>query len=222
MKFINTLNDFVTLFIIAVIIFCLAIFIQNTGSNLTYVTSDIDGRRYLVRNTNTKKEAANMLAVINQKLEILKEHLLQKYPNDERITRLNANYVPENICESAEDDKNTSYSINKGEKVVFCIRSKKDNSIEELNTLMFVAIHEMGHLASGTVGHNEEFWGNFKFLLNEAVEIGLYNVVEYEKTPMDYCGIQITDTPLSRDVENKISMEENTIESFINQFTKHN
>jgi hypothetical protein len=208
MKFISSVNDFISLFIIAVVIFCLAIFIQNSYSNLTHVTSKIDGRRYLVRNESNKQEAADMLATINERLRKLKDHLMEKYPTDERVMRMNSNYLPENVCESAEDDKNTSYSVNKGEKVVFCIRSKKDNSIEGLNTLMFVSIHEMGHLASATIGHNQEFWDNFKFLLEEAVSIGLYEKVEYSKTPMDYCGIQITDSPI-----------ENTIESFANEFT---
>ena len=120
----------------------------------------------------------------------------KKLPNDPRIKRLNSNYVPDNICESIEHDKNTSYSVNKGEKVVFCIRSKEDNKLEDLNTLMFVAIHEMGHLASGSIGHNDEFWANFKFLLEEAINIGLYQKVEYSKQPKDYCGIQITDSPV--------------------------
>ena len=54
----------------------------------------------------------------------------------------------------------------------------------------------MGHLASGTVGHNQEFWDNFEFLLKEATSIGLYEKVEYSKHPKSYCGIQITDSPI--------------------------
>ena len=70
------------------------------------------------------------------------------------------------------------------------------NKLEDINTLTFVAIHEMGHLASGTVGHNQEFWDNFEFLLREATSIGLYKKVEYSKNPKSYCGIQITDSPI--------------------------
>ena len=39
---------------------------------------------------------------------------------------------------------------------------------------MFVAIHELAHIASETIGHNDEFWNNFKFLLDNAVEIKIY------------------------------------------------
>ena len=119
-----------------------------------------------------------------------------KYPDDPRTIRLTKNYKPENVSEAVRNTKNTSYSVNKGEKVVLCIRSKKDHRIEELNTLMFVTIHEMGHLASKTVGHNDEFWTNFKFLLEESIKIGIYKKVNYSEKPKDYCGIKITDSPV--------------------------
>lgn len=196
MNLIESKNDFVGIFIIGVIVVCIALFIQNRYNNLTYVRSNVDNRRYLVRNIKDKQEAADMLATINQKLETLKVHLEKKYPDDARIKRLQTNYVPENICESVAHDQNTSYSVNKGEKVVFCIRSKETNKLEDINTLTFVAIHEMGHLASGTIGHNQEFWTNFEFLLREAVEIGVYQKIEYSKDPQPYCGIHITDSPI--------------------------
>ena len=40
----------------------------------------------------------------------------------------------------------------------------------ELNTLVFVGIHELSHIASVTKGHGDEFWDNFKFLLENAVK----------------------------------------------------
>ena len=196
MKLIENVNDFVGLFIIGVIVLCIALFIQNSYNNLTYVKSEVDNRKYLVRNIEDKQHAADMLAAINQKLETLKVHLEKKYPDDQRVSRLQNNYVPENICESVANDQNTSYSVNKGEKVVFCIRSKETDKLEDLNTITFVAIHELGHLASATVGHNDEFWSNFKFLLQEAISIGLYEKVEYSKNPQPYCGIHITDSPV--------------------------
>ena len=35
---------------------------------------------------------------------------------------------------------------------------------------MFVIIHELSHIMSKSIGHNSEFYDNFKFLLKEAVE----------------------------------------------------
>ena len=53
----------------------------------------------------------------------------------------------------------------------------------------------MGHVCSKTIGHNDEFWTNFKFLLDIAVENGLYHPVDYKKNPQEYCGMDITDNP---------------------------
>ena len=38
---------------------------------------------------------------------------------------------------------NICYSINKGKKILYCIRSKTvENKLVDINTMMFVAIHE--------------------------------------------------------------------------------
>ena len=34
----------------------------------------------------------------------------------------------------------------------------------------FVALHELSHVMTVSVGHTQEFWENFKFLLKEAVD----------------------------------------------------
>ena len=72
------------------------------------------------------------------------------------------------VSESSPGNAYTSYSINKGEKIVFCLRQKSGPNKDELvdlNTMMFVAIHEMGHLMSESVGHTQEFWKNMKYLI---------------------------------------------------------
>ena len=60
---------------------------------------------------------------------------------------------------------------------------------------MYVAIHEIAHIATKSVGHTDEFWKNFKFLLQEAKEIGIYEPEDYKKNPKNYCGMKITDNP---------------------------
>ena len=60
---------------------------------------------------------------------------------------------------------------------------------------MFVGIHEISHVATKSVGHTDEFWKNFKFLLEQAVEIKIYTPVDYKKNPKRYCGMEITDNP---------------------------
>jgi len=189
--------DFTALFIVVIVIFFIYFNFKNSFLNLTYVKSTVDGRRYLVRNVKDKQKAANTLAKINQNLIQLIEHLHKNNPDNIDIKRLKNNFDPDNISESTQYSKHTSYSVNKGEKIVFCIRSKKTNELENYNILMFVALHELGHLMSKSIGHTEEFWRNFKFLLKEAVKIGIYIKDDFDKNPVEYCGTNITDTPLN-------------------------
>jgi len=63
------------------------------------------------------------------------------------------------------------------------------------NTLTFVAIHELAHVMTESVGHKTEFWQNFKFLLKNAVNIKLYTPIDYKKKNQKYCGMTITDNP---------------------------
>jgi predicted metal-dependent hydrolase len=60
---------------------------------------------------------------------------------------------------------------------------------------MFVAIHELSHVMTKSIGHKSEFWENFKFLLENAKEAGLHQPVDYKKGPKEYCGMTISDSP---------------------------
>jgi predicted metal-dependent hydrolase len=121
-----------------------------------------------------------------------------KYPKRKEVIRLIENFKPNNISESSKNSKYTSYSLNKGEKIVFCLRSKdKQQKLVEENVMMFVALHELGHVMSKSIGHTEEFWTNFKFLLKEAIKAKVYTKQDFRKKPVKYCGTNITDTPLN-------------------------
>ena len=90
----------------------------------------------------------------------------------------------------------TAYSENKGEKLAFCVTTtKKGNKLIDENTLTFVAIHEVAHTMTKSIGHKEEFWRNFKFLLTNAVEMGIYTPIDYKEKPAKYCGMTINDNP---------------------------
>ena len=117
------------------------------------------------------------------------------------LTRLQQRFNPDNLSESTPDKKYTSYSVNKGEKIVFCLRSKDEReTLVRENIMMFVALHELSHVMTKSVGHTEEFWNNFRFLLKVAINQGLYQNINYNDTPKDYCGTTITDTPLKEGV----------------------
>lgn len=167
-------------------------------NEVEYVRSKVDGEEYLVRSLPDKQEAADLLANIRKKLEKMVVHLTTNFADDERVKRVLKNFRSNKISEGSENAKYTSYSINKGEKIVFCIRSRDEKKeLVDLNTMVFVALHELSHILTESVGHTKEFWDNFKWILKEAVKIKVYEFQDFNKKPMGYCGIQITDNPLN-------------------------
>jgi hypothetical protein len=167
-------------------------------NNLTYVKSERDGKKYKVRNIKTKVEAADLLAELRERLEKLSNNLKNKYgKKNQCINLIQKRFRPRNISEVPEHSKNTSYSVNKGEKLVFCIRPKDEReAFHEINLLMFVAIHELAHVGSISIGHNDEFYDNFVFLLKEAIEIGVYQKIDFDRDNREYCGMTITSSPI--------------------------
>jgi predicted metal-dependent hydrolase len=171
--------------------------VQQLNNELTYHVSTIDNKKYLVRNDDRKMESANYMAKIHKKIYILIEHVKTNFPNDERIHILTKKYNPDNISESMKSSIYTSYSVNKGEKIVICIKEKDANeTLIDMNTIMFVVIHEVAHIITKSVGHTKEFWDNMKFLLQHAIKLGIYSKEEYKSNPKKYCGIMITDSPI--------------------------
>ena len=182
--------------IIIVTILLLAYFVYITyyNSKLKNVVSKFDNREYIVQDKEDANGAADLIAHIRKRLILLVNHLLKAYPNDDRVERVADNFDPDKMKEGIDDPNYTSYSINKGEQVVLCLRSK--NKLMDINTMMFVVLHEMTHIATVSIGHTTEFWDNFRWLLEESINIGIYIKQEFDKKPIEYCGMSITDSPL--------------------------
>ena len=188
------------LFILFVVVMSLNLFHYPEGFLLTCVISDVDGNKYCVRDDKKVKESADLLARATNNCKKLVAHLKEKYKTgDDRVNRLVKNFKAEKVYEILPTSKFTAYSENKGEKLAFCLNTtKKGHEAIDINTLTFVALHELAHVATVEVGHTENFWRNFKFLIHEAEEIGIYKVVDYSKKPKQYCGMEITSNPYFR------------------------
>jgi predicted metal-dependent hydrolase len=74
-------------------------------------------------------------------------------------------------------------------------KTKEGDRLIDINTLTFVALHELSHIMTSSVGHKQEFWQNFKFLLENAKAANIYQPEDYKKKPQEYCGMKITDNP---------------------------
>lgn len=177
------------------LVFLLMVSSYFFSTGVVYVTSNIDGRKYLVQDRPDKQEAANMLARIVNKLEKCVSYLnnnISKYPHKkDAIKRLNK-FNPNVISEKTSTSLYTSYTVNKGESMIFCLRTRDNQEkLHDENLLTFVAIHELSHIATKGTGHINEFDDNFKFILKVATDIGLYQYENYNVNPKMYCGILV-------------------------------
>lgn len=184
--------------LIIAIVFCLYIYFKDNNFDLKCIVSTVDGNKYCVREREKIQAASDLLATVTEKCKKLVEYVYEKYPHKENVKRLHSGFNPKSVMEILPTSAYTAYSENKGEKLAFCL-SKKDkqdstNIIDE-HTLTFVAIHELSHIATKSVGHKSEFWENFKFLLEEAKEAGLHDPADYKSKPKGYCGMTIKDNP---------------------------
>lgn len=157
------------------------------------------GGKYWVQDLPDATAAANELA----RLELIADKLcayIDAHPElDDGFKRLRSRWARGRLEESVSQADHTSFSENKGQRIVVCIRSKDAGlKIIDPNTITFVFLHELGHLMTEATGHGTEFWSAFKRLLTVAVAQGIYRKVDYETNPMPYCGIVITDNPLNR------------------------
>jgi len=177
---------------------CAYMYLENRDSfDLKCVVSTVNGDKYCVRERANIKAAADLLAKTTDKCKAVVEYVYDKYPEKENVQRLKKGFNPKQIMETLPTSEYTAYSENKGEKLAFCLNvDKKDNNhlIDE-NTLLFVSLHELSHIATKSIGHKSEFWDNFKFLLQESEAAGIYNPVDYKKKPQEYCGMKIRDNP---------------------------
>lgn len=189
-------NIFMYIIIGFIFLICLKIYSESDVFNLKCVISDVDGNRYCIRKREDETAAADLLAKVTQKCKDLVEYVKNKYPNDERVKRLVSGFNPKKISETLPTSELTAYSENKGEKIAFCLnRTKNSTTLIDINTLTFVAIHELSHISTTSIGHKQDFWQNFKYLLEKAKEAGIYIPVDYKKKPQSYCGMTITDNP---------------------------
>ena len=187
---------FVYVVVLLIIALCGYIYFEKSDFQLKCVVSTVDGNKYCVRETDKVKESADMLAKVTEKCRKLVVYVGEKFPDQDNVKRLVEGFNPKKVMETLPTSEYTAYSENKGEKLAFCLNTEKGGStmIDE-HTLTFVALHELSHIATKSIGHKTEFWENFKFLLEQAKAAGIHTPRDYKKEPQKYCGMTIRDSP---------------------------
>ena len=195
-------ENFVTVILIVFILFfCYKIYLESETFNLKCIISNVNNKEYCIRERKNSKDAVDLLAKISDNCDKLLNYLKENDSDNKAVMRLIKNYKNVKISETLPTSKLVAYSENKGEKIAFCLNKDKNNNNELIDqqTLMFVALHELAHVMTVSVGHTTEFWTNFKFLIKKSKKIGIYSPVDYEKKNVEYCGMTIKDNPYYND-----------------------
>ena len=188
-------------FAIVALVVCVSVYMYYQNSDalqLKCIVSTVDGNKYCVRDREKIQEAADLLATVTQKCKQLVEYMQRTIPEDARTKRLVDGFNPKRIMETLPTSSYTAFSENKGEKIAFCLSPIKKNgegTLIDEHTLTFVAIHELAHVATVSIGHKTEFWDNFKFLLENAKSAGIHEPTDYKKKEGQYCSMKLKDNP---------------------------
>ena len=169
--------------------------IYNKNKNVTVLKSSNDNRKYRLLDLPGKEKCMEILVQLNKNVIQLLSYV--KDEDREGIKDLLDNYRPDSLCENLENRSLQAYSLNKGEEICLCLREPENELIiiDDMNTLMFVLVHELGHLMTDDIGHTNKFWNNMAYLLKKSSEINLYNPINYKISPVMYCGVKIDETP---------------------------
>ena len=184
--------------IISIIIIFIYIFLFHNKKNVVLITGKDNFTKYLVYDDDKKKDSALLLEKITENMFKLKSYLYTKRDNfqdlKDYIKQLHRNLNKDRTLIYENDPKSdlTSFSVNKGEEIAFCLKSKKTGEIHDANLIMYVALHEMAHIACPEIGHGELFKKIFKFLTEQAIELGIYKYDDYDSKPVEYCGMMLS------------------------------
>lgn len=151
-------------------------------------------RSVLVNRNDNSAETAVFLERLRRRAALFVRKALELYPDDPRVRRLADNWSGE-FNETEDDSNSIAYSVSKSD-VRVCVRDRAGRLADE-NSAMFVVLHELAHVATDEVGHTEQFWKNFRFLLELAEHVGVYNYQDHDKASASVCDRTLGSNPMS-------------------------
>lgn len=186
------MDYFKTLIIVVLIIIILYFIISKIVfyNKSEYLKSNTNDKYYLVKDTKNKYNKVDLIDKLFNSLNVLLEELKNsnydfKDINIEEIQeKIKNSEILENIT-----DSDTSYTVNKGEKIILCLADRENDNLYSYNLLMYVLIHELAHILNTTYGHDDNFKKTFRFILEKAIELNLYTYEDYKNNPVNYCGL---------------------------------
>lgn len=175
-------------------ILLVAAFLLLRREKMVWRVAPVNGKAYYVKNVSDAKDAANHLATLESRVSTFLKKGEERDKDDPRLVRIKERWTG-TLSEVPPAADNVAYSIGKT-SIHICVR-EKNGRLTDLNTSLFVLIHELAHVATTTIGHTNEFWKNMKYLLELAEEVGVYTYVDHDETTESLCGRVLGTNPLT-------------------------
>lgn len=181
---------------IYIILLLFIIYIYLKTKNRDILLHKINNVSYYIRNLPDKDNAIGILNKIRENLnklidDILREPEINKHEYYAYINKIKEKLKTVVISETSKYSPYTSYTVNKGDEMIFCLRSKQDDKIHDINELMYVAIHEVAHIGCPEIGHTTLFNNINHYLLEKAIKYEIYKYIDYSIHNMEYCGLTL-------------------------------
>lgn len=178
-------------YLLVAVLVCCVVYIVTRPGNMVMVRSPITGKEYVVKRAPDSQQMADRLALLEQRLHRLLDGANGMMPNDPRIAAIRERW--DGTLSEVEAADEVAFSIDKS-SIHVCLRDRSGN-IENMNTSMFVLLHELAHVATSDYGHTEEFWSNMRFLLELAERHGIYTYETHATAT--FCGHPLGASPLT-------------------------
>ena len=155
----------------------------------TWVLGPQTGKYYWVQNRRGRRKAAAALAFLETNMNTFLTEAWKMYPGDPLLSTIRGRWDKT----LAEATNGVAYSTNK-KFISICVRDADGKIETDLNSAMFVLLHELAHVAENSQGHTPKFWRTFKTILEMAANVGVYTYRPMSEET--YCGKRLGHDPL--------------------------
>lgn len=142
-----------------------------------------NGKAYAVRRQPGCQDVARRLGELEDHVRSFLDAVDGIIPGDPRIAAIRRRWRG-GFSEVAYGSSTIAYSVDKDD-IHICVRNA-DGHLEDLNNVMYVALHELAHVCTSEYGHTPLFWANFRWLLEVAEATKHYTYAEHGAET--YCG----------------------------------
>ncbi len=125
---------------------------------------------------------------IQKRYDQLISILTQQHHTNHYVQRLINKRQSNNIVLVTDPSKQGfGYNINKGEEIGVCMINYKTGSVNKLDDIFYVLLHELAHVMTFSYSHDTEFHSNFHFLQQVAIENNIFTLTDYKSNPSEFC-----------------------------------